>query len=101
MERYTFLLVGILLLVMGFVNMTGNISSIHAYNRRKVKEEDIPKYGKTVGAGTAIVGAGAIVKFVLDILGLPAHGEYAFLAGLLIGLALLLYGQFKYNKGIF
>lgn len=33
------------------------------YNRRKVKEEDIPKYGKTIGSGTLIVGISVIISF--------------------------------------
>lgn len=37
---------GVFISVMGIVNIKGNISTIHSYNRRKVKEEDIPKYGK-------------------------------------------------------
>ncbi len=101
MEQYTFLIVGIILLVIGIINMTGNISMIHSYNRKKVKEEDAPKYGKAVGIGTVIVGAGAIIKFVLDMLKIANIGWYTFTPMVFIGLAFILYAQFKYNKGIF
>lgn len=40
------LILGVFISVVGIVNIKGNISTIHSYNRRKVKEEDIPKYGK-------------------------------------------------------
>ena len=50
------LILGVFISVVGIVNIKGNISTIHSYNRRKVKEEDIPKYGKTVGTGTLIIG---------------------------------------------
>lgn len=46
MENIIMLILGVFISVMGIVNIKGNISTIHSYNRRKVKEEDIPKYGK-------------------------------------------------------
>ena len=49
---------------MGVVNIKGNISTIHAYNRRNVKEEDIPKYGKAVGTGTLIMGISLVLGFI-------------------------------------
>ena len=52
MENYLLLIVGILLSVLGAVNIKGNIRTIHAYNRRNVREEDIPKYGRAVGTGS-------------------------------------------------
>ena len=58
------------------MNIKGNISTIHSYNRRKVKEEDIPKYGK-------------------------AAIDYIIFPAITIGLAFILYGQIKYNHGIF
>ena len=45
MDNIALLILGIFISVIGIVNMTGNISTIHSYNRRKVKEEDVPKYG--------------------------------------------------------
>ena len=42
MDNIALLILGIFISVIGIVNMTGNISTIHSYNRRKVKEEDVP-----------------------------------------------------------
>jgi len=100
MEHLLLLVLGIFLSVLGIVNMKGNISTIHSYNRRKVKEEDIPKYGRVVGTGTLIIGAALALAYfitlwneeVVDLIVLPA---------LVIGLAFILYGQIKYNHGIF
>lgn len=39
MENYLLLIVGILLSVLGAVNIKGNIRTIHACNRRNVREE--------------------------------------------------------------
>ena len=60
MDNIALLILGIFISVLGIVNMTGNISTIHSYNRRRVKEEDVPKYGRTVGTGTLIIGASLI-----------------------------------------
>lgn len=49
MDHLLLLILGIFLSTLGTVNIKGNISTIHSYNRRKVKEEDVPKYGKAVG----------------------------------------------------
>lgn len=100
MEYLLLLVLGIFLSVLGIVNMKGNISTIHSYNRRKVKEEDVPKYGRTVGTGTLIIGAALALAYfitlwneeIVDLIILPA---------LVVGLAFILYGQIKYNHGIF
>lgn len=64
MENYLLLIVGILLSVLGAVNIKGNIRTIHAYNRRNVREEDIPKYGRAVGTGTLIIGVSLAAAFL-------------------------------------
>ena len=44
MENIMLLILGVFISVMGIVNIKGNISTIHSYNRRKVKEEDCLLY---------------------------------------------------------
>ena len=61
MDNVLLLILGIFLSVLSILNIKGNISAIHSYNRRKVKEEDISKYGKAVGTGTVIMGASLIL----------------------------------------
>ena len=56
MGHFGLLILGALLCVLGVVNLRGNISTIHSYNRRKVREEDVPKYGRAMGTGTLIIG---------------------------------------------
>ena len=91
MENIMLLILGVFISVMGIINIKGNISTIHSYNRRKVKEEDVPKYGKAVGTGTLIIGISLVLRFMGFII-LPA---------VIVGLCFMLYGQIKYNKGIF
>ena len=54
MDNLMLLILGLFISAIGFVNIKGNISTIHSYNRRKVKEEDVSKYGKSVGTETLI-----------------------------------------------
>ena len=100
MENLVLLILGLFISAIGFVNIKGNISTVHSYNRRKVKEEDVPKYGKAVGTGTLIMGISLVLAFVasfwsellIAIIVMPAF---------IVGIGFILYGQFKYNKGIF
>ena len=100
MDNLILLILGLFISVLGITNIKGNISTIHSYNRRKVKEEDIPKYGKVVGTGTLIMG----VSFILGYIALfwsETAMAVIILPGVVVGLGFMLYGQFKYNKGIF
>ena len=54
-----------------------------------------------VGLGTLIVGVAIIAGAVIQALGNKAASGLAIGVGVLIGLALMLYAQFKYNKGLF
>ncbi len=101
MDKGILLVMGAFISITGLINISGNISTIHSYNRRKVREEDIPKYGKAVGTGTLIIGISMIIAFVLSLLDQVILLSYVILAGIVLGLGFILYAQFKYNKGIF
>lgn len=101
MDYISLLILGILLSVLGWFNFKGNISSIHWYNRRKVLPEDVPAYGKAMGTGTLIIGGALMITSILQML---FHREALYFisaAGILIGLAVMLYAQIRYNHGIF
>ena len=101
MDYIPMLALGAIFLVLGCFNIKGNISSIHWYNRRKVLPEDVPAYGKAMGTGTVIMGAALRLTAILQIF-FEAEGLYYItVAGAVIGLGFMLYGQFKYNHGIF
>ncbi len=101
METIVMLIFGIFISVIGIVNIKGNISTIHSYNRRKVTEEDAPKYGKAVGTGTLIIGAAVFSGGILTMMNLENISVLVLLSGLAAGIGCILYAQFKYNKGIF
>ena len=100
MENMMLLVLGICISVLGIVNIRGNISTIHSYNRRKVKEEDVPKYGKAVGTGTLIMGISLVLAYIAAFWN-ESMMPYIVVPAVIIGLAFILYGQIKYNHGIF
>ena len=100
MDNIAMLILGVFISALGIVNIMGNISTIHAYNRRKVREEDVPKYGKAVGTGTLIIGASFVVGFAVSFIS-ELLMAIIILPAVIVGLGFILYGQFKYNHGIF
>ena len=100
MDYIAILILGVFISALGIVNIMGNISTIHAYNRRKVREEDVPKYGKAVGTGTLIIGASFVVGFAVSFIS-ELLMAIIILPAVIVGLGFILYGQFKYNHGIF
>ena len=100
MDNIMMLILGLCISVIGIVNIKGNISTIHSYNRRRIKEEDIPKYGKVVGAGTLIMGLSRVLGFIVSFWNEEIKG-FIIAPAIIVGLGLMLYGQIKYNKGIF
>ena len=100
MDNLALLILGLFISVLGIINIMGNISTIHSYNRRKVKEEDVPKYGKVVGTGTLIIGVSLVLGYIVSFWS-EAIMAFIILPAVEVGLGFLLYGQFKYNKGIF
>lgn len=100
MEKNIILILGVFISVIGIANIKGNISTIHSYNRRKVKEEDIPKYGKAVGTGTLIIGVSFVLGYIVSFWSETVMA-FIILPAVVVGLGFMLYGQFKYNKGIF
>ncbi len=94
-------LLGVIISILGAYNLRGNIASIHWYNRRKVTRENQLPYCRLVGSGTLVIGLGLIVSsFVQAIVGEAASGMVT-LGAVVIGFALILYAQIKYNHGIF
>ena len=100
MDNLALLILGLFISALGIINIMGNISTIHSYNRRKVKEEDVPKYGKVVGTGTLIIGVSLVLGYIVSFWS-EAIMAFIILPAVVVGLGFLLYGQFKYNKEIF
>ena len=96
-------ILGIVLCIIGVINTTGNVSSLHWYHRHRVTEADRKSFGKLVGTGTVIIGISLII-FSIFTLFAPAYiliGGVILICGMIIGLGLNFYAMIKYNKGIF
>ena len=91
MENIMLLILGVFISVMGIINIKGNISTIHSYNRRKIK---------AVGTGTLIIGISLVLRFIVSFWSEEIMG-FIILPAVIVGLCFMLYGQIKYNKGIF
>ena len=91
------IIIGLILIVVGMFNTKGNISILHSYHRKRVKEIDRIPFGKKVGIGSIIIG----ISIILLILNYTSIGNIVITIGLIIGLVIIIYALFKYNRGIF
>ena len=99
---------GLLVSILGIINMTGNISSLHWYHRQRVTEENRKPFGKLVGLGTIIIGLAMIVFAILFLIFektqlalLVIIGVVELIAGIIAGMIVSFYAMKKYNGGIF
>ena len=95
------IIIGLSLIVVGIFNMKGNISLLHSYHRKRVKEEDVIPFGKKVGVGSVIIGITIIIAGILSILNYTYMSNVILGVGIMIGCILIFYAMLKYNKGIF
>ena len=99
---------GLLVSILGIINMTGNISSLHSYHRHRVTEENRKPFGKLVGLGTLILGIAMMIFgtlfFISEETGLDflvIIGTVELIVGIVVGMAISFYAMKKYNGGIF
>ena len=102
------IILGILLIVLGYFNTKGNISLLHSYHRKRVSEEDRVPFGKLVGLGNIIIGVAVIIYGIMLIIKESTKietfdliGTVILAIGVIIGLIISFYAMKKYNKGIF
>ena len=101
-------ILGVILIVLGIMNMKGNISSLHWYHRQRVTEEDRKPFGKLVGLGTLIIGIALVISGILFWISEVTATELWLIigcvitvVGIVVGLVLSFYAMIKHNKGIF
>ena len=99
---------GILIAILGIINMTGNISSLHWYHRQRVTEENRKPFGKLVGLGTLIIGLSMIVFGILFLIfeqtqlqAFVVIGVIELIVSIIVGMFVSFYAMKKYNGGIF
>ena len=98
----------ILFYILGIINMTGNISSLHWYHRQRVTEENRKPFGKLVGLGTLIIGLSMIVFGILFLIfeqtqlqAFVVIGVIELIVSIIVGMFVSFYAMKKYNGGIF
>lgn len=108
LEYIIIMVLGAFIGVMGIINMTGNLSTLHWYHRQRVTEENRKPFGRLAGGGTLIIGISMIVTGILFWLSEKIGLEWLFgigtgvlIVGFVVGLGLSFFAMFKYNKGIF
>ena len=102
------IIVGLIILLIGFSNMKGNISTLHSYHRSRVKEEDAKPFGKRVGIGMIIIGISVILMGALTGVAILCEndiytliGTAVMILGLAVGCIITFRAMIKYNGGIF
>ena len=107
-EFITMIGLGILISILGVINMRGNISSLHWYHRQRVSEENTKAFGKLVGIGTLIIGVAMILFGILSFVSektqlefLMILGTVELIASVVVGMGISFYAMKKYNGGIF
>ena len=99
---------GLLISILGMINMTGNISSLHWYHRQRVTESNKKPFGKQVGLGTLIIGISMIVFGILFLIFEQTQLEVLVIIGvielilsIIVGMIISFSAMKKYNGGIF
>ena len=100
--------IGLLAVVIGIINMTGNISTLHRYHRNRVSEADRKPFGRLVGIGTIVMGVSIIAfggfQYAFEQTQRTAFtliGTALMLVGIAVGLTISVIAMVKYNTGIF
>ena len=101
MAAIIFLALGALMLYFAVeIGMRRRIAFLHDYHYQNMKEEDITPYLHLMGVGLAVVGicfvCSAVILSCQKVFFLPV-----LFGGLLPGIGVMLYAQYRYNGGIF
>ena len=95
------IIIGLIIVIIGILNIKGNISLLHSYHRKRVKKEDIKPFGKKVGIGSIIIGITEILASIFTYFNYINISNIILCIGQLIGFIIIFSAMIKYNKGIF
>ncbi len=94
------LAVGAICIVMGVLLWKKQkVSILHDYHYKHVKKDDIPAYTRQMGIGLIIIGLGIIITGLLN-LASSFLWWIPLLAGFILGFAVILMAQKKYNGSV-
>ena len=102
------MIMGALIGIIGVFNMMGNVRMIKRNHRHRVAPEDMKAFGKIVGIGTLLNGAGIFLFGLFGLLAMLSGaaalniiGTVLLVIGIAAGLPVMIFAMIKYNKGIF
>ena len=101
-EPIVFGAVGILLIVIGLlVWKKQKVTLLHDYHWKNVRKKDLPAYCRLIGLGLVVMGAGAVLCGLVDILTGTQKGLWCFALGMAAGMILMGKAQKQYNGSWF
>ena len=103
-----YLIVSVIILIIGILNLKGNISMVHSYHIENIKPEDKLKFAKLMGIGMVIIGVSFFIAGIAMILSNVFTNDLFMIinivvtiVGFIIGMIICIYSIKKYNKTIF
>lgn len=101
-------ILGVFIIILGVINLKGNISTLHWYHRQRITEENRMPFARKIGIGTIIIGGTLIITECLYLIAdkgqiplMQILGTIVLIGGILIGAIFIIFALIKYNKGIF
>lgn len=106
MEDTLFLIImggiGLLFVYLGYVLwIKEKINIIHDYHYTKVKVTDKRAYTRIMGIAMIVIGIGCLLSGVASLFIGGEKSGIVFGGSFAIGILMMLYGQIKYNHGLF
>ena len=106
MEDILFLIImcgiGLLFVYLGYLLwIKEKINIMHDYHYTKVNETDKKAYTRIMGIAMILIGIGCLLSGVASLFIDGAKNGIVFGVPFAIGILMMLYGQIKYNHGLF
>ena len=96
---------GAVILALGIAVYRGNTKLIHDYHQTRVKEEDLPAYGREFAKGLFVLAGALVLSGLINLIGYKGPVMLAALlilaAGIIVSLIWIAHVQKKYNGGMF
>lgn len=101
-EWFFSLVVGVLFIGLGLmIWRKQKINWIHAYHYKNVKESDRKPYTAQIGKGLMVIGGGMMVTGLWTRFLIEAYNWVPATVGFVVGFAVILRAQKRYNGGLF
>ncbi len=93
--------VGILFVCIGIRIHQGDTKLIISYHQKRIREEDLPEYGRAFAKGIFLLALTFFVSGLTALSGKIVVSDVILFAGCALSIAILYGVQRRYNKGLF